>query len=473
MNYCKECGTQLNDSQTFCSNCGAQQPEPASDAPASPTRNKKRSLSGKAKAGIITAVILVASLAGSHFYLSSLTDPMKTVEEFEKAVKDDDTKALAKIINQGQDKHTITEKEAASYLAFLTDDNDFNDISKELKRQAYEIDGYKVTEAVKDGYNNKLVSVKKEDKKKWLLYDDYFLEFYPIELVVSSNLEDTEVSLAGKKTKTLKEEDEDENLGYIFPGEHILKAVYKGEYAELTSEDELDFSDAYENELVVDIEIDSTSLYLYSNDDDAVLFVNGKSTGEKIADMDSFGPVATDGSIKLHAERKVDGKTEKTEVFKVNDDSDVELLFEEEETAEVASTFSDLFEQQGAFGDNEIGEFMDKHFTDQVAAINARDFSLGASTIDPKGPSYEETRKYIDTLEKKGITEEYHGLSSIDSEEVDGGYNVTTEESYIIHYDDGTSKYKKFRSKFFLTLTEDGLKVNKLLDTEEIESNNL
>lgn len=469
MKYCKECGTQLNDSQTFCSNCGAQQPETGSVAPASPTRNKRPALSGKAKAGITAAVIIIAAVAGTHFYLSSLTDPMKTVEEFENAVKEDDANALVKIINNGQDKYAITEKEAASYLAFLTDDNDFNEISKELKKQAYDVDGYKVSEPVRDGNDNKLVSIKKAEKKKWLLYDEYSLEFYPIELIVSSNLAGTEVTLAGKKTKKLKEEDEDENLGYLFPGEHLLKSVYKGEYAELTSEDELDFSNAYENELVVDVEMDNTSLYVYSNDDDAVLFVNGKSTGEKIADIESFGPVATDGSIKLHAERKLNGKTEKTEEFKVTDGSNVDLLFEEEE---VAAAVSDLYEQD-TYGDNEIGQFMDKHFTAQVDAINARDFSLGESTIDPKGSSYEETRNYIDTLEKKGITEEYHGLSSIDSAEVEGGYNVTTEESYIIHYNDGTSKYKKFRSKFYLTIVDDGLKVNKLLETKELESEDI
>lgn len=240
----------------------------------------------------------------------------------------------------------------------------------------------------------------------------------------------------------------------------------------MTAEDTLDFADSEENVLDVYMELDGASIVVYSNDENAVLFVNGKSTGKKIADIDSFGPVPTDGTIKLHAERTKDGKKEKTEEFEVTDDSSIDLIFEEPET-ETASAEADLQGYMDAIGEEQIESFMYDHFVTQVNAFNNRDFDVAKETLDPNGKSYIENRKYIKYLEEKGITEEFHDMELLDYEPVEGGFNVTTEESYTIYYGDGTSKYKEFRSKFYLTVLEEGLKVHTLIETKELYSEDL
>ncbi|RFU61115.1 zinc ribbon domain-containing protein [Peribacillus glennii] len=474
MRFCKNCGKQLTDNQTFCTHCGTLQAiEEISPVPA-PTRvssnRVKQPLSMKAKTGIVSGALVVAALVGTHFYLSSETKPIHTVDEFKKAVQAKDAQKLSGIINSGQDELAITDDEAASLIDYLVKENDFTQISKELEKQAYSVDGYAPLKPITDAYNNKLVKLKKSSNKKWFVYDQYVLEFFPIELTASSNLADTEIWLDGKKTKTIKEAETPEMVGYIFPGSHKVKAIYKGKYSELTSTETLDISDAAENELSVSYELEGASVTVYSNDEDAVLYLNGKSTNLRIDKINSFGPIATDGSIKLHAQRKVNGKTEKTEEFAVTDDSEVELLFEEQAIEDTAPVEADLAEYEKDIGEDDIARFMDGHFQTQVEAINARDFSLAEITIDPAGPAYTEARKYIGNLDKRGITEDYEGMNLISYEKTAGGYHVTTEESYTIYYGDGTTKYKNFRSKFYVSLHPDGLKVYKLLETKEIPS---
>nr|WP_183072826.1 hypothetical protein [Oceanobacillus bengalensis] len=76
-------------------------------------------------------------------------------------------------------------------------------------------------------------------------------------------------------------------------------------------------------------------------------------------------------------------------------------------------------------------------------------------------------------MEEQGITEEFLSLKLVGFEEVDGGYNVTTREDYNIYYGDETGKYKAFESEFFVTLLDDGLTVHTLLDTTELDSEDL
>lgn len=56
------------------------------------------------KATIVSVVVILALLAGTHLYLSALSKPMKAVENFEQAVEKKDAKTLADIMNSGQKK---------------------------------------------------------------------------------------------------------------------------------------------------------------------------------------------------------------------------------------------------------------------------------------------------------------------------------------------------------------------------------
>ena len=43
---------------------------------------------------------------------------------------------------------------------------------------------------------------------------------------------------------------------------------------------------------------------LYTDNPDAIVFVNGKSTGKTVQEMDPFGPVKLDGSVEIYAQKE-------------------------------------------------------------------------------------------------------------------------------------------------------------------------
>ncbi|WP_159433177.1 zinc ribbon domain-containing protein [Bacillus massilinigeriensis] len=519
MAFCKNCGTQLKENQAFCSNCGAKQtrqpeqtqseqkPDPITQSTptgataTTPTETSttlskteaavntqtavptnleqpgeaqitqptipKKPLSFKNKIALFSGLIVILFIGGLHFYFSSQAKPTKVVEAFTQAIQQKDSEKLADLINEGQTKDQISEDEAAAFLTYLLKENDAGEIVEKLNKQADQIKKIKEIKPIIDTYGNKLVTLQ-QGKKKWGLYNQFYLQFYPIQLNVSSNLGGTDLLLNGKKLKHLKNSDTFENVGYVFPGKQEIKGIYNGDYTKMTKSGELDFSLSSKNKLDVSFNFDGQYVIVYSNYDDAVLYVNGKNTGVLVADIDELGPIETDGSLTVFAERKQDGKTVKSNKVKIVDESNVWLLFEEEEEkVETAVKTSD------SVSNEEIEQFMETYFYTSVSAINSRDFSISEPFLDPKGKSYKESKNYISYIEENGITENFQGMEIKEVKKTKEGYQVKTEEGYNIYYGDGSAKYKEFQSQFLLTQHEDGLKVHTLQKTEEIKSEDL
>ena len=468
----------LREDEQVCGHCGENQEQQdkvkkiSASIPFEKILNnlKWRPLSKKGKIYFYTSLIFIAVIFGVHLFISSLFSPMAVVEEFEKAILDKDAKHLVSIINRGQITYSISEKEAASYISYLTKEYNFTTIDNQLKLQANELDNSQefVPTPITDKHGNQLVMLNKDYKKKWLFYDQYYLEFYPFSLAVSSNLPNTEVFVNDKKATKIKEAEEPMSIGFVFPGEYRFKGTFKSEYGDITKEENINLTEGNGNSFSVYLQLDGQYVSISSNHDDAILFVNGKSTGLKVNEIESFGPIRTDGSIKLHAERKVNGKTIKTDVIPVTDESGIDLAFEEEEEEEyeyVAASTDTKFD--------EVSQFMNDFCISGVQAINSRNISVAESYHDPSGPSLGEAKEYLKSIEKRGITEEFISMSLIDLQEAEGGYKVTTQEDYNIFYGNGDKKYKKFQTSYHLTKVDGKLKVHSLLSTEEIDSKDL
>ncbi|MFC3883453.1 zinc ribbon domain-containing protein [Bacillus songklensis] len=478
MESCENCGMPLRKGEQVCGHCGesqGQQYEGINKEKSVSFPYKKilqnvkwKPLSKKGKILLVTSLIFLAIIIGVHLTISSLISPMSVVEEFEKAVLEKDAKHLASIINKGQKTYSISEKEAASYISYLTKENNFTTIDNQLKMQANELDNSQefVPLPITDKHGNQLVMLNKDYKKKWLFYDQYYLEFYPFSLTVSSNLPNTEVFVNDKKATKIKAAEEPVSIGFVFPGEYRFKGTFKSEYGDITKEENINLTEGNGNSFSVYLQLDGQYVSISSNYDDAILFVNGRSTGLKVNEIESFGPVRTDGSIKLHAERKVNDKTIKTDVIPVTDESGIDLAFEEEEEYEyVAASTDTKFD--------EVSQFMNDFYIAGVQAINSRNISVAEAYHDPSGPSLGEAKEYLKSIEKRGITEEFISMSLIDLQEAEGGYKVTTQDDYKIFYGNGAKKYKKFQTSYYLTKVDGKLKVHSLLKTEEIESKDL
>lgn len=471
MGYCNNCGNEINRAQAFCKHCGSPHtPDSSQHEEIQQQRSGTRKLGTKAKVILISAAVLFAALIGTHFFLSSQSTPAAAIDRFEKAVLSNDSKTVAAMVNESQKRVKITENEAAEYIQFLTKDQDFSDLSSQLREQSFKLLSFDRIEPLTDNAGNELMKLAR-GPKKWVFYDNYTLVFYPIEITASSNLDKTVFYADGKEVKTGGQSGEPVSLGYYFPGTLKVKGKYKGEYSSFEEETEADFLSASENSLEVSLEMNAGFISIYSDEDDAKLFVNGKATGKTIGETESIGPVALDGSVNTYATVKNGSKTVKSEVIKITDDSEIDLSFDIEEPAE------DVFATEGTdatFTDTESASkedfetFFDDYFYQATYAINARDFSLAANYFVPGSKAYQESYDYVGHLDEKGITEQFLGAEVIQVDEAPEGYYVQTKDSFTIFYNDGTSKDKTFHSKFYVKDTDEGFKIDSLMSVKEL-----
>ncbi|WP_078543527.1 zinc ribbon domain-containing protein [Litchfieldia alkalitelluris] len=122
-----------------------------------------------------------------------------------------------------------------------------------------------------------------------------------------------------------------------------------------------------------------------------------------------------------------------------------------------------------------IDSFMTTYISTSVAAINNRDFSMVSGYIDPSSSAYlKEVEDYIDYLDSKGITEDLLlvEVAMVDQKD-DETLTVTTNEEYYIHYEDGSTKFKAYESTYEVKTGSDGFKMYKLVETNEVDSEDL
>ena len=378
MNQCKNCGEQVKQGKTFCTNCGAT-------IVSENTSTKQRSSNPSGAfyqsklAKILVIVIIILAIAGFAGFktVQAMFNPVKVVEQFEKALAKKNTHDLAALLNRGQAKMTVSESDATMLIAYFKDNPDLLDETKESLRKS----------AVAMGSNNIIGSTKDslltlvETKKKWGVINQYGLSFQPVYFNVSANESKIAVAVNSKKLGPLNKDNE-ATFGPFLPIEHELTGTYKGAYGTVVLSETVDPVD-YENaKIPVDLDFSREQINIYSNFEDAIVFVNGKSTGKTIDELETVGPISTDGSVKIHAEITLQGKKLKSDDIRVTDPDDslelyiddTEVIEAEEarvEAEEAAAEAREASEEEMAEAEEEIEKVIYDHYDN----ISYGDFS--------------------------------------------------------------------------------------------------
>lgn len=490
MQVCQNCGETIEPHQSFCKNCGTKiiiGPElnkdtssstnPVSESQMRSNIPKKAILSPPIKWAIATALILAIALFGTHTYLANLYKPEKTVTRFEQAVKQKDYTSLRKILVQNGTKLDISDKDLASYIAFLTKDKSLNQIGNELNQAAEGMKYYKKVTPVTDNSSNKLLELEKGGKLLGI-YQQYVINVYPFTIKAETNADNTDIYINGEKAKQIKKSNDTVTIGQFLPGDYSLKAVYKGDFVSLNSQKKVDFTDAEYNTVTTKVNLNGHFVSISSNGDGAEIFANGKDTGKKTGDFDSFGPVPIDGSVELYAVMNRESGPIKSNPVKITSDGEIFLEFkeiaDEQKRADEKQAAQDALNQYGGEYDSpqqKMETFMNEYISASMYAINQRDFSQVESYLTPNGKEYTDSKNYISYLSSKGITESLIDLTVINVESTDTGFKVKTNEEYNISYGDGSMKDKTFVSNYTLVGDDSGLKIMTLDSTNELSSN--
>lgn len=454
MLYCQQCGHPLEEEQTFCTNCGAKTAQAQTDTEQRrdarysgkplPLLASKRS---KILAGI--GVVIVLAIISSYFILKSIYKPTRLAENFILAVTNQDAKEVAQLLNSKQSDVKVDEKSAKQLIEYYQNNpSEFSELKKKLTEDALLYENGSFPEQTSTDIALSKVG------KIWLLFDRYALIPRNLYIVVSAN-RNSSIYIDGKKVEDIKE-DEERTFGPYLPINHKVQAEYKGEYTNVKQEETVSPNDEEEeNKVYVEFDLTGDYVYIYSNNDNAVLFVNGKSTGLKIADLEEFGPVPTDGSMTLHAEVKTAKGTLKSNKVKIEEPGEsIELLFDEEEMMEDIPL--DSMENSGD-EQLEIENVVMNHYSNISNGDYEAAYQLFSSNRRNE-ISYEKWIKGLQNNFKNEVSD--LNVESIESDRATVSFHLTSYDKKK----DGTTLVQEWGGKWYLVKESDGWK----LDTPEI-----
>ncbi|MBN6206183.1 hypothetical protein JYK21_06945 [Ralstonia pickettii] len=376
-------------------------------------------MSKKMKWLLSTVAAFAVILIGTHLFLSSYFAPLKSFQEMDRAILDNDVEAFVSQINF--DESALFDKD--SYFQYIKE-NEWNFVKEQYVELLEQENNHQLSSMIYSNYGGKLFHVRQE--KKLLFYNTYTFQAEPSELLVSTSVADTSVTINQAELKL--ENTESQEPVNIYPGIYAVTAEAENLFGTFISETELEITPSEEREFMIDFEANS---YTFStNEQNAQLFVNGENTGLTFAEINEIGPVPYDAEFELHAElEKADGKVIKTYVMTVDDLGwyGFDFYFNGEEDApdsEVASSETD--------GDIDSAGDIVIDFRDAYeASLNNKDFSRIDSYLGKGGIAYSELEEYVGDLEDTAYHYDFISNEILNVEELAGGeVLVTTNEVF-------------------------------------------
>ncbi|MCA0987026.1 TcaA NTF2-like domain-containing protein [Guptibacillus algicola] len=469
MNFCIECGKALNEKNTFCIECGSPQGKKKDHTQQSVEVKEvpRKPLSHKKKISLLASGITVACLIIAHFVITSITDPMNKVKEMDRAISEGETEAFFEEVNL--DQSALINKD--HYLQYIKESG-WEDIRVQLV--AMEDADYAFDTTIRDNYGNQVFIVKKKAFVPGFYYT-YDFDAIPSDVVVSSNVEQTTITI-GKKTSNAKEVGEEISFGKAYPGKFDVIGTASNSFGEFTYEDTVDLKTQGNEPISIPVEFTGFMLSYNTNVPESTLFINGKSTKKTLSEFDALGPFPDDKDVVMHAEWKdSEGKVHKTDEMSQFDDNwgALEFEFAVNDDAVVASTLEEP-DKADAVENSETAEDHVLNFRQAYEeALNSRDYSIISPFLLNNSTADKELKKYIGDLQDKGYSYEFTDNTVTDTENLgENMFSVSTNEVFVftnhlneqIHYD---------REKtYYLSKEEDGFKITKI-DIKDTDRNDL
>ena len=232
----------------------------------------------------VMLLLVVLYVYGRQLYSES-----RSVLVFIDALQTEDAASLSASLITDKGNHAVDEETARKLLDYLAENNRIDEAIADLQM------GY-------EGYmpDSRILAVVKKGKH-FGLYDRYRIAVATSEVRVSTNLEGTVITLGGQTVATADSDDYHAELGPFIPGTYELEAIYEGEYAHLRTEQKVEIAGA-DGMVTADLLFNAGMLQVEANYENAAIYIDGMDTGAVTGGGDPLGPVALDGSNKVHAE---------------------------------------------------------------------------------------------------------------------------------------------------------------------------
>lgn len=322
MRICKNCGEKSSENVVFCVNCGQnfQEDAKSSATPDSPQPDrvqskpsvpgKKMTRKNKLLFSVFGTLALLAIIA--HLVLSNIYNPEKTIQAMNNAYNTQDKEAFF-------NEFDVKKGTVADAQNFYATVNDYGwpNLRDSL---TYEIEKIKNNEHTNIIYNTgEFISV----HNKPVLFGLYHqVEFTIIPTEVSIYAPYKNMTLRfGDKEVVSEEDDKQIVLGQFIPGSYEWSYEYDDGLMPLSGKSDYTLHAQEDNAVALDVDWGFMTLRIESDVEDAILYVDDKSTGKTVSELYEFYPAQIRPSSKIYALTKdQEGNEVKSEILPVDSD---------------------------------------------------------------------------------------------------------------------------------------------------------
>lgn len=267
---------------------------------------------------LISLGILVGAAFGSYKYFVNEESEEKLIETFENAIAEKDYATLVQIIDSPDKRLSLNEDNIKPFVSYFEQNpQNFSAMIRQLNNESI--------------YTNNDEQILKvvEAEKKYYVIPTYKFEIVPSYVSVHTNRLNAVINMNGNEVAVADEETFVKNIGPLVPGSYEIEAIWDAQYMTLKVKQSVDlFSDEGTNQLV-ELDLTGETISVSSNYADAKLFVDNVDTGLIIDEAKVFGPIITDGSMSIHAEKEFPWGTVKSPTIKIKDTDSVLLTIDE------------------------------------------------------------------------------------------------------------------------------------------------
>lgn len=477
MQYCRKCGCKLEEGAKFCKSCGTPlqtgsvQPDPDLQQPQA---GAKQPMSKKNMKLLIAVGIAIVVLFAGYKIGENSTSKDRLINNFEKALIAKDSSKVASLLSSNDNRLDINKASVQGFMNYLDENPEIQDqIVSNLNSESSYIDSTNQSSQNSYGSQNGQSSqddlVNLESGGKFLFFNTYKLDVQPVFLTLQTNYKDTDLYVDGIKVGTSTKMNFEKTYGPFLPGIHKTEARLKTNLVNLTTKDSITLLSGTDSD---DLSLNGYDLTVNlpnsgTNNGTAKLFINGNDVGVNLYKNPTYGPVLTNGSMKMYVETTLPWGDVKTDEVPIkSDEMDANFV-----NAALESTLMDTVTKN-------IDEWMQAYTTDDVSNFTTASDALkqtvktDADNDESSGWVYDGTHLST-TFDLNSFNLDYQDgqwvATLTDSEEVNSAQfsagdqpdlqdNNTTFD-YQLHYDESSKKWLvDSKTDDYTDLTSDNVK---------------
>lgn len=446
MENCTSCGEKRKGNEKFCVGCGNPLNERVEKVKAV---KEKPAISPKQKririASVISVAIILMSLVGAHLFFSSKYDVSKTLIDMNQTFTKGDASGFLAFFQL--DKQIVSDDEG--FYSYIEDEG-WEIVRDQMKTEIDRIETEGLSNFILDSKGNKLVSVISQPVL-FGLYDEISFLIHPVKVTAELPMDGTTITLA--ESEKAGNKGEKLEMGEFLPGNYEWNSVIASEFSDIKGAGKIEVSGSGDNLYVFEPVVEAAMVEVTSDVQEAILWINGKSTEKSVEEMGEFGPVTLDGTVEVTAETKDEnGKSVKGEPLAIKSDSvHIEFAHVQKKVAAERTQKLEEIKQQKLAEEHQsaITDFIDSYRYDFENSLNYADFSY-IEDYFPTGSSVQD--EYLNEIKRHSALNtsynyDFHSNTVTGFKVIDETtFLITTAEMFYFYSEDDSLKYNKTKT---------------------------